>query len=552
MSRAMINIYDYLTQKGYQPKKVLRPTGSFYLIRCPVCGEDDFAVNADTGSFNCFHLKKCGIKGSFRKLRLLMGDNIIMQLIPKQYETPKVAICKPDSEVGAFLQSRGFKPDVYREFRDVLGKKENAICFLYKYKGKLLSIKYRDLREKKFWKEKNCAPALFNMDMCEGKEDLFITEGELDVIAAKHYGIDAVSIPNGAQDESWIEYNWDYIQKFKRIILLFDNDEAGQKNIYRIAKRIGLGKVINVKLPYKDMNECLLQQVPEEEIYRAIGRGVEMGSEWVKTTDEYIQKMREHFSNKDRMIGLETPFAQLTYILKGWRNGELTIWTGINGSGKSNILLQIALDLAIRGQRVLIGSFEMQPERYLKWLAQMKVGEVDEFTLYEDVLRGLSGYLYCINKVGSIKATDLCDIIEYACRRYDVQHVVVDSLMRVMYRTQDIYKEQADFVVELCRIAQEYDIHIHLVAHPRKGDSDAEAPDKVDVAGSYDITNNAHNVIVVHRVDDNSKALKKLKVLTAKTVLIVKKNREHGTTGVCALDFNEKFKTFVDISGKNS
>ena len=39
--------------------------------------------------------------------------------------------------------------------------------------------------------------------------------------------------------------------------------------------------------------------------------------------------------------------------------------------------------------------------------------------------------------------------------------------------------------------------HVHLVAHPRKGQTEDKAPGKLDVAGSGHITNGADNVFVV-------------------------------------------------------
>lgn len=537
-----MRIKEYLRSKGVVFTEVVRPSGTFYITRCPLCGEEDFAINADYGSFNCFHLAKCGIKGNFTKLRELYGDSIVMKVYHHTYSEVTTTIDKPDAKVGQFLTERGFKRDVYKQFQDILGRKENNICFLYKQDGKLMSVKYRDMDTKKFYREKNTPPLLYNMDRCKEMDELFIVEGELDVIAAKHYGIDAVSVPQGAQDESWIEYNWDYLKKFQRIIFMYDNDEAGQKNIQRIAKRLGLSRCVNVLLPYKDVNECLLKGVTQEEFVKCVISAKEFGSDYVVPCTYFTDVMKQKVLLGS---GKPTAFEGLTTILKGWRLGELTVWTGINGSGKSNLLLQIATDLCKKGERVLIGSFEIPPARYLRWVVQMDTGEYDAFN--DEALSYYDEYLYCINRVGSIKASEIYESIEYAAKRYDVKHIIVDSLMRISYRTSDMYKEQADFVVELCRLAQEYELHIHLVAHPRKGDNDKDEPDKVDVAGSYDITNNAHNVIVVHRIDNEPKLMKKYKLHgLCNTVLIVKKNREYGTHGICPLLFNEKYKKFVD------
>lgn len=542
----MNKIYEYLTSKGYEVKEVTRPAGTFYITHCPKCGEKDFAVNSKTGSFNCVHLAKCGIKGSFKNLRLLLGDPVYEIKTPEiQYKEVTTKIDKPNKAVGDFLKKRGFKEEIYRQFKDILGYYNNAIAFLYKKDGEIVSIKYRSLTEKEFWKEKNTPPLLYNHDMCKGKEDLFIVEGELDVIAAFHYGIYAVSVPLGASDTSWINYNWDYINSFKRIFFMFDNDEAGQKNVYAIAKRIGEHKCYNVLLPYKDMNECLINNVKENDIIQVILDAEEFKHPLISNLNSFYDKVIESTQYVEKEKGIPTVFTQLTDILGGWRDGEVTIWTGSNGSGKSTIILQHAVDLWDKNIKVLIGSFEMPPKRYIKWMIQMEYGCLTEEAI-KSFFKKHAEQIYIINRVGHISVEDISSTIEYACKRYGVQHVVIDSLMRIRLSSSDMYREQSYFMDDLCGLAQRYDIHIHLVAHPRKGEHDAEEPDKVDIAGSVDIINSAHNIIVVYRVEsDSGKVLKKFNFKgICDCILSVKKNREFGKHGRVFLLFDENRRKF--------
>ena len=50
------------------------------------------------------------------------------------------------------------------------------------------------------------------------------------------------------------------------------------------------------------------------------------------------------------------------------------------------------------------------------------------------------------------------------------------------------------------------EVHVHLVAHPRKGQDETRGPGKLDVAGSSKITDGADNVFTVWsaRKDENS------------------------------------------------
>jgi twinkle protein len=55
-------------------------------------------------------------------------------------------------------------------------------------------------------------------------------------------------------------------------------------------------------------------------------------------------------------------------ILKGHRTGELTVFTGSTGSGKTTFLSEYSLDLSLQGVKTLWGSFELQNHRLLKMM----------------------------------------------------------------------------------------------------------------------------------------------------------------------------------------
>ena len=58
------------------------------------------------------------------------------------------------------------------------------------------------------------------------------------------------------------------------------------------------------------------------------------------------------FLNGDQMAGISwRRFPLLTKILKGHRHGELTVFTGPTGSGKTTFLSELSLDLCLQGVR---------------------------------------------------------------------------------------------------------------------------------------------------------------------------------------------------------
>jgi twinkle protein len=122
--------------------------------------------------------------------------------------------------------------------------------------------------------------------------------------------------------------------------------------------------------------------------------------------------------------------------------------------------------------------------------------------------------------------------------------------MKVSLDMRDEYNAQKDFISSLCDFAQKFNVHVHVVAHPRKTFSDDDTPGKVDVKGSSHITDLAHNVIVLNRTTDEQreKVEKKGKTLSD-AQMYLKKNREFGIEGKIHLWFNEKTKRYRDGEG---
>ena len=134
-----------------------------------------------------------------------------------------------------------------------------------------------------------------------------------------------------------------------------------------------------------------------------------------------------------------------------------------------------------------------------------------------------------IDHVGVMDVERLIDIWTYARRRYDVRQFVVDSMMRLKLGVDD-YTAQKNTVDKLVSFARTYDAHVHLVAHPRKGANDAHAVDKAAIKGTSEITDLAHNVIVITRKPEHS-------------TLELLKHREHGTLGTIGLEVDPESKT---------
>lgn len=181
------------------------------------------------------------------------------------------------------------------------------------------------------------------------------------------------------------------------------------------------------------------------------------------------------------------------------RRGEVSLWPGINGHGKSLMTSQVALDLVNQGRRVCIASLEMWPVKTLKRMARQAIGNGSPTTsAIGDFIGWLSRRLWLYDQHGRAEPRHMLAVIRYAAIELKVSHFFLDSLMMVC-KGDDDYNGQKDFVTELCAVAKDTGCHIHLIHHSRKLASEKDKPGKFDAKGSSSITDQVDNVFTIWR-----------------------------------------------------
>jgi twinkle protein len=193
-----------------------------------------------------------------------------------------------------------------------------------------------------------------------------------------------------------------------------------------------------------------------------------------------------------------------------FRPGEVTVWAGGNGSGKSLMTGQVMLGLIKQNQKICIASFEMKPKVTLKRMIRQFAGKSMESTHYvktpieqkQDAYDRFFGFidnrLWLYDQQGTVNSRIIEAMCHHCATKLKIQHVVIDSLMKCI-PGEDSYNEQKDFVDRLTAIARDHDIHIHLVHHIRKLSSEEVRPGKADLRGSSAITDQVDNVLILWR-----------------------------------------------------
>lgn len=191
-----------------------------------------------------------------------------------------------------------------------------------------------------------------------------------------------------------------------------------------------------------------------------------------------------------------------------FRDGEVTIWSGYNGHGKSLLLNQFILS-ACYTAKCLIISPEMPVAKNMQRMTHQATRvrhaleqEIRDFHKWTD------DRLWMYDQLGTVQPKMVFAVIRYAAAELGINQIVVDSLMKCGISFDDS-NGQKRFIDELTTIAKDLSIHIHLVAHSRKGVNEKGIPDKHDVKGVGDITDMVDNVLTVWRNKSKEESMAK-------------------------------------------
>lgn len=194
-----------------------------------------------------------------------------------------------------------------------------------------------------------------------------------------------------------------------------------------------------------------------------------------------------------------TILSRKAHGLIEFRPGEVTCWSGYNGHRKSMYTSQIALDLAVQRQKVLIVSLEMHPFKTMSRMTRQALGtgmpstyNIERFHHWTD------GKIWLFDHVGAIDPTTMQGLCRYFSEEMGGHHLFIDSMMMVC-DSEERLDEQKKFVTNICRLAQETNLHLHLITHCRKPNTGDESkpPSKYDIKGTGSISDQAHNVVMV-------------------------------------------------------
>lgn len=381
-------------------------------------------------------------------------------------------------------------------------------------------------------KEVYCFTTKSGMFLAREDGGIFVT-GNCDAMSIYEAGIgNACSIPNGAQSfgtnttqdpASLYGFLYPHIKQLdaaKKIVIATDMDDPGQSIADELARRIGRHRCWRAKFPEKDANDTLVKH-GKETLKACIDNAEPWPVAGLYEADHFFDKVDDLYIN-GFSSRVTTGITQVDELYS-CGPGLLTVVTGIPGSGKSQMIDQIMVNLAVNhGYVAAVCSFENPPEVHIGKLCQV-VAQKHFFKTQ------IPGPLMSPEEVQKAKAfvhrhfkflfqedgakSDLPSIIERiktAILRWGVKVAVIDPYNYIS-RPKAIESETQwidDMLTEMRLFAQAYDLHIFFVAHPTKMPMNADGsymiPKGFSISGSAAWYSKPDFGLTIHREPDSA------------------------------------------------
>jgi twinkle protein len=463
---------------------------------CPVCSQDRrkknqpcFSYNSQTGLGHCNH---CG-KSFYRK-----DENFKSYVRPVWENKTEL----PEKIVEWFL-SRNINQDTLNQMKVTHStqwmphsqKEMNVICFNYFREGQLINTKYRSA-DKGFKLIKDAEKIFYNLDGIKDKTECYIVEGEIDCLTMVQAGFtNTVSVPNGAtkgnNNLDYFDNCYRYFENMTKVYILTDYDEPGENLANELARRIGVEKCFRIALDgFKDVNEQLCRS----------------GAVNVSNAKPYplegVFKVEDHWEGLLNILKNGFP--------KGWkprgRLGELisfhpgytSVVTGIPGHGKSEVIDQILIQMAI--DYSIKGAF-FTPEN---WPTEVHIIKLIEKSLGKSAFKSnelelkkaktfLNEYFYWVYPEEGYQLETILEKVRQAVLKYGIKWFVLDPWNKLEHKRNGM--SETDYIsssLDLISIFNKKNgTHCFIIAHPTKMKFN-EKTGAYDVPGLYDINGSAN------------------------------------------------------------
>jgi twinkle protein len=302
---------------------------------------------------------------------------------------------------------------------------------------------------------------------------LTITEGVIDCLSVSQaFGNKwpIVSIPNGvASVAKVIKDNYEWLEGFDQIVLMFDNDKPGREATEVAANLLPIGKVLIATLPLKDPNELLVAGRAGD-IVKSFWDAKPFRPDGIVGITDIKGELFTPVT-----LGDAWPWETLTRITYGRKPGQLFGFGAGVGVGKTDCFTEcINYDINTLGLPVGVIYLEQPVAETVQRIAgKMKSKmfhvpdagwSVEEYRQAVDELEA-TGKLWLYRHFGEMGWDVIKSKITYFARALNIKHVYLDHLTALVASADDERRALDSIMAQMASLAQELGIIIHLISH---------------------------------------------------------------------------------------
>lgn len=246
---------------------------------------------------------------------------------------------------------------------------------------------------------------------------------------------------------------------------------------------------------------------PQKPKYEIKAEIPELGDKWL--TMSSIKKI-----DLSEIEYVKTGFTELDNNIVGLNMSEVTLLSGSNSGGKSSWLNSLLLNIIDQGTKCALWSGELRADILKTWIQMVAAGKrnlrpsqygdgkyyVPNATA-ERIDKWMDGKFFLYNN-------------EYGCQWEQIFHdmnellkagvkvFALDNLfsLNIDLLEGDKNNKQKELILQIKDFAKKNQVHIILVAHPRKSMNFLR---KNDISGTSDLANAVDDIFIIHRINND-------------------------------------------------